>query len=683
MILLVVAAAPAILYAATRPQAAVTVDQQQARQTTTRPQQEMTAVSEYDRLHQRFSELYDLADDDVREQFVLSGLTDEPMHRWLEAARPLSAELIAASNLPYGLQLDYSKGFGLLLPHLSKQRHLMKSARILAHDAALRGDTALALDLLRAQLAGTRRAGEDKLLISSLVSMGTAGIHLSTVDELLERGAFGPEDAKALAKSRDGLLPSMRGQLAAAIANETSMLVDELGRLATLGKDERAGVIGQAGLNGDIDLGDEALAKSREQAGSFRDAVRTATEKEDPAAMRVEFELLEARAAAGEFGDAVKLMAPNYARVLERFDRLELLIEEQDRILGDIASGAKPPSAFLNAARHYRIAAKAVESLGIEAQRTIDAVRTAADSMTESDRLESRRAVESLRAAVIDRIAKAAAIARCRFDDSSEYEPDLLPEDSAGALGALRIALLDPLLPGTRPADAPSAADACVAAAAAIRHFADGNGLGRALIAQRFSRDLATALRDLDAKGLLDDGARARLAKELDGLRPDDPFGIRRSIDLERDLLSGMHRGPARGSRADSPFSRERLAKLSPSSIAFLLGVLTSDRPALHRTPCKCPFDGPLLDVRGLFDLDALVSAQSQLTKLRTRFDADVGADQGIGASALQGLNASRPVDIEARIDEARADLERLRAFASAKAAPAATHAAPAAQAAP
>jgi hypothetical protein len=238
---------------------------------------------------------------------------------------------------------------------------------------------------------------------------------------------------------------------------------------------------------------------------------------------------------------------------------------------------------------------------------------------------------------------------------------------SEGLLGALRVALFDPLLPGERPEDAPSAVDACVAVISAIRHISTDNGLGRALVAQRVGRDVAQALVELDAKGALDAGARERLAKELAHLKSDDPFGIRGAIDTERLRISrsaGLRHAAEDDKRA---FSRSRLANLSPDSIAFLSAALSLDRAALKAAKCDCPFDGPILDVRPLFDIEAFEKALAQREKLQQRIDAAIEPRDGDAGTALRGMTLTKPVAVEERIAEARADFARLAALVEPK----------------
>jgi len=619
------------------------------------------AADAYERLNGRFTELYDLAPDESREAFMFMGYADESMQRWLDQARPLGRELIAASRRPYVRNLDYSQGFDLLLPHYAGQRQLAKTARLLAHDAAQRGDAALAVDFLGAQIMIARQAGGERVVIGSLISQGVVRLSVTALDEILGYGLIDRAAAETLVKSRDGLAASLRAQLASAIEMEASIVVQEVDKLVALDESERNARLALLGINQPIGSDAASVDKWKTQAESYNEAMKAAVANPDPKEMRAAIEALSARVAAGEFGDFLKLFNADLGQALLRMDVVEAELARQDALLGDIVRGKTKPEDLLNAARYYEAAAMAVEALSVDQQRTIEVLRVDPGGLADADRREARRAIESLRARVIDNVMRASTISRCVFDQEPRNQTDLLPAGSEGILGALRVMLYDPLLAETRPEGAPSAVDACVAGAVAIRHLAQEAGLGRALIAQRFSRDLARALADLDARGLLDAAARERIAKEIGQLKPDDPFGLRRAIRTERIRIS-YSAGRRYAPDSDrSPFSRARLANFSPDSIAFLTAALSFARPALKPELCNCPYDGPLLEVRPLFDTKAFAAAMTQESKLRERMWEAALANAPDGGTALEGLTVTKPVDMQVRFNESVDDFQHLQ----------------------
>jgi len=639
--------------------ASVSVPQQQQQAS------EERAVDAYTRLAQRLNELHALAPDESREAFLLMGIVDEPMQRWLEQVRPLGREFLAATRRPYERSLDLSLGFELTLPHLAEQRALARTAEVLAHDAVIRGDHRYAVDLLGAQGTLARQIGGDGLVVSSLLSMAVTQLGVKSLNGVLDLGAIDGEGARSLLESRKDLVQTMRSQLWSALETESSIAMQEIGRFAGLDPASRQARLALFGASDGLATDDRNWEEWTAQGERYHEAMRAAVASGDPKTVAAEVKALAARVEAGEFGDFLKILSPVLDRVFMRLEIAEAELAAQDAVLADIASGKRKREDFVNAARLYEAAAKAVELLSVDQQYTIEALRLAPDELTELDRREARRAVEALRAGVIDRVLRASKLPRCVFDAEPREVTDLMPSLSEGLLGALRVTLYDPLLPGMRPDGAPAAFDACLATLRAIRHLSDDAGLGRALVAQRVSRDLARALAELDAKGALDGAARTRLAEELARFNGEDPFGIRRAVKTERVRISrsaGLRYAPSDGR---SVFSESRLANLAPDSTAFLVAALSLERALLKPEPCECPFDGPLLDVRPLFDAEAFEAARAQRGKLDERMDE---ARSGLGAdsTALRGLAVTRPVPVEERIGESLADFERLMAFAQA-----------------
>jgi len=458
-----------------------------------------TAVEAYARIKDRLREIAGEEGLEASEEFIRSGVVDEATRRWLEAARPLAREFTAAAGLPYARELDYSQGFGLLLPHLSEQRVMQRAARALAHDAAQGGDRALAGDLLRAQVVAARRIGEDKILISSLVAMGLTHLHIGTADELLEQGGIDQAGAKALLDARKGLDATMHAQLVNAIGMEADIGVQEAARISALDDRVRTGELSAMGAMNLPQMDSESLAKWKDESAAYRDAMKAALANPDLSAMKAEVSALVTRAEQGEFGLFVKMLAPDVSRTVERLEALLSVLAEQDARLVELASGRKAPADFMNAARLYLAAAKAAESLALEPQRTVHALRIAAGDMTDADRRDARRAIEALRPGVIDRVMQAAKIKRCAFDDSGEEEPDLMPEGSVQADRCAGTAPRDRLRARTDFGHAPAAALVAqrrhaVLARAPCEALARSRGVPRRRVDDEALRDRARTL---------------------------------------------------------------------------------------------------------------------------------------------------------------------------------------------
>ncbi|MBI1303825.1 MAG: hypothetical protein GC172_08565 [Phycisphaera sp.] len=627
---------------------------------------ESEAITRYEELAARVDAAYTMDADDGWEPFVVSGVANEAVTKWLEAVRPIGPGLIAAVRLPYESKIDPEQGWSRQPPSLSPQRLLARAARLLAHDAALRGDHVTKLDLLRAQLQLAGQLKEQPETTSALVHAGIVAIHAKTVDELIDRGAIDSTEANALLETRRDVAVVLRAHLLAGLRNDAEILVAETRRLHANGAERAKRQLEARGL-GEMAklLGGDKIQKLADSI-AYRDAIVAATAVEDDAMLLAAVRSIEERAVAGTLGPWVaELGRANASSVMAQQSVQRQLAMQEDALFG-LEDGVYEPVHLINAAPHYLTASKSAESLSPDMQRRIIALRSAPDGGTEEEQRAVRGAIEALRPQLIDRILRATKHERCVFDairHLSGPHPSLVQEGCEGALGALRIMLFDPLLPGARPADAPTAVDACVASLVAIRHFAEGGGIGNPLVAQRFSRDVAAVLEELATRGSLDRKARRRLGAELSRLDPDDPFGLRGGIDFERAHIATMGQPMFAEPREHSAFGRKRLADLTPDHVGFLVGTLTGLRPAIASEPCECSFDGPLLDLRGLFDLDDLESAQAQSSQLRTRIYSSLDGEQVDEPSALDGLAVTKPIDMEARLAEATADFERLQAL--------------------
>ena len=71
--------------------------------------------------------------------------------------------------------------------------------------------------------------------------------------------------------------------------------------------------------------------------------------------------------------------------------------------------------------------------------------------------------------------------------------------------------------------------------------------------------------------------------------------------------------------------------------------------------------------MRPLFDIEAFEKALAQREKLQQRIDAAIEPRDGDAGTALRGLTPTKPVAVEERIAEARADFARLAALVEPK----------------
>ena len=619
------------------------------------------------------------------EQYFLTGIRTARADEWLAAMRPLGAELARTRSMAYTRTLDRSQGFDLLLPHLGEMRTTARTMAFLLQDAAERGDNATARDLLRAQLALADHAGEDGLIISSLVSVASTQLNLRMTERLMSSGAIDADTAKTLIADREAIAGNRNADFGAAMTGESSALNIELAKLRALPTDERSDRLGtllgpQAENLSDASI-DAALAGSK----NYFIEASTAMTNPDRAAGREQLAALNARLDGGEFGELNKSLAPALTHAFDRFTMLESELALQNADLRALANATKQPADFMNGARLYLKAAAAAQTLDAEAQRSIDGARLAPDEMPESARVEARRAIDGLRATVIETLLAATNCGRCEFPDQLLNASTLLPIGVLGANGAARLLMADADADGDAARDSArhsvrhsvrkDTLNASIALLRMSRHYANSSALGRSIVAQESARDAIAALHALELAHALDAPAHELIAREVAKFKSDDPFGYRSALKAECALLAQQGQQIEDGitSRRINFYDPKKLAALSPNAIAFLVALSTPAHEAASKSDCNCAFDGPMLSLRRWFDLDALADARAQLPVLaqRARKVADDSAaqqasdasmrDTFAAGSALAGLRISTPINIEQRMSESTIDLERLQ----------------------
>lgn len=647
------------------------------------------AAEEYHRLAElRAARTAQLDGDDRTgdvEQYFLTGIRTARADEWLAAMRPLGAELARTRSMAYTRTLDRSQGFDLLLPHLGEMRTTARTMAFLLQDAAERGDNATARDLLRAQLALADHAGEDGLIISSLVSVASTQLNLRMTERLMSSGAIDADTAKTLIADREAIAGNRNADFGAAMTGESSALNIELAKLRALPTDERSDRLGtllgpQAENLSDASI-DAALAGSK----NYFIEASTAMTNPDRAAGREQLAALNARLDGGEFGELNKSLAPALTHAFDRFTMLESELALQNADLRALANATKQPADFMNGARLYLKAAAAAQTLDAEAQRSIDGARLAPDEMPESARVEARRAIDGLRATVIETLLAATNCGRCEFPDQLLNASTLLPIGVLGANGAARLLMADADADGDAARDSArhsvrhsvrkDTLNASIALLRMSRHYANSSALGRSIVAQESARDAIAALHALELAHALDASAHELIAREVAQFKSEDPFGYRSALKAECALLAQQGQQIEDGitSRRINFYDPKKLAALSPNAIAFLVALSTPAHEAASKSDCNCAFDGPMLSLRRWFDLDALADARAQLPVLAQRARKvadDSAAQQASDASmrntfaagpALAGLRVSTPINIEQRMSESTIDLERLQ----------------------
>ena len=643
-----------------------------------------SAASEYERLGRLLQELESAEDGPWTdatgasfEGFTERGAIDARMQRWLDRTRPLIGDLVRTASIPYDRPLDRSQGFSLLMPHLAQQRAIVKSLDVLLVDARRR-DPAVFVDLLRAQAALGERTASDGVLISSLVAMACGEKTCSRLDEMIDRGELDRDLAAQALAATDSIAGKDALRLADAVESEHDMLALEINKVTAAEGDARAERIREltslmgAGANAEA-FGDDALAAFPADAEAFRAATRAVLDAPTrEAAMKATAELNEG-IEAGTFGPLLATLAPAIDKAIERAWRYDAEWAAVQADLAALADGRKTPEDLMDAGLHYIRAAAAAQRLRVAEQAEFDSLRLAGDALEPGLRAVGKVRLARLQHEVTAEVFRGSQLGRLDLDDRTlarrgvPFGTGLVRATQPGINGAVRTMLAAAITDdagATAPRDAPLNAhrdrpvappqELAVAAVRVAAHYASTGQFGHTLAALAMLRDAADALEALAARGRFDADGKAMLARAPARLDGADPTGLARATAAERTRLGRDF--------ADT----ERLARLAPRDIAFLIAAVAPPDAPLAATDCDCPDHGALLDMRAWFDADALAKANLAHDALAKRRDR--AADEGlrtIPGPPLEGLDVAAPFDLDRARESARTTIERLQRLAA------------------
>lgn len=600
--------------------------------------------------------------------FMQRGEIDARMQRWLDATRPLVGELSRAAGLAYDRHLDRSQGFSLLLPHLSQQRLIVRSLDVLLVDAQHRNPAQCA-EILRAQASITERAASDGLLISSLVAAGCGQTMRVRLTEMINCGAIDAArarealDATAAVDGKDAL------RLGAAIEAEHDAFSLEIGKIANAHGDDRTRRTAElAAMMDEFEpstaFTDESLAAFPAQADAYRAAAKAVFDAPTRDAATKAMAALTQAVESGAYGEILKSFAPDFDRVVERAWNYEEDWASLRTDLKALADGSKTPEDLMDAAFHYVRAAAAAQQLSDADQAEFDALRLAGGLLDAESRTRGKSRLARLERAITAEVYRGSQLGRLRLDWATIRMREIPNRDGLvratqpGINGAVRTMLAaavtqDAVTNGPLEKPVATAQELAVAAVRVAAHYASTGQFGHSLAALAMLRDSADAIDLLARAGRFDADGKALLVKALARLDAADPIGLGRAIIGERAGLKQFF--------SDT----DRLARLAPVEVAFLIASIAKADPALSAVDCECPVHGALLDMRAWFDAAALEKAATAHEHLQKRNDR--ASDQGLGrmpGSPLEGLEIAAPFDFDRARESARVVLERLQKLA-------------------
>lgn len=436
--------------------------------------------------------------------------------------------------------LDHSQGFEMLLPHLNEMRGIVRAMRA---DAAIRiadGDTNGAAALLSSMYKSSGHFGDDRTLISSLVGQAVFSLADAGVQQALDNAQFNAGDAASLLTGALALDQNDPFQYAEGMAMEQEIV------LATFEKYRGAEGIqllhSLIGLDGDDDdfralgsMDDDSFAQQMslyDQMLSEAHAIFSSTDKD--AALTAAAKMEES-VTNGEYGVLAKVMAPAYAKLIERKFAGAEMLQARIETLKELAGGTKQPEDVANAAVWYLRAIELWESKPIEFRASV--LQHAENDTAAAQQHAALIEMQS----VLDIVRDASTKRRCDFSTLVRYDGllPIAPHYAPGMSDLLTVLHRD----ASRLYEMRQLSEATERLAISLRmcgHMAGDTHLAVCRMAHVGFNTTLDAIESASQAGVIDvPSANAAVLAEAAGrISRTDPFGYAAALERTRENLA-------------------------------------------------------------------------------------------------------------------------------------------------
>ena len=551
-------------------------------------------------------------------------------------------------------ELDRSRGFEMLLPHLAPMR---SASRLLRAQIAAQlddGDGDAAVQTL-ASLGGlAAHASQDGILVSSLVGSAIGAVFTDNGTLTAEWGLIDQQRATALLDALGPLQGSDPFRYGEAIKGEYDAVRATIGGLKS--DEALRDMMRQFGAHDVPGLDTFTLAQANGEMRRMRpmyDAATAAFANPDPNAARAALKQLQTDIESGKYGKLAEMLAPVLTSVYESRLRsqqeLALFLER----LRAIAAGKETPAETMNAALLLARASVAARGIPEDAQESIELLRVAPTALDEAGRKRADEMLARSDRNVTALLAQAANLKRCDF--SILRRP--LPSLEVQLLGGLRGAVRASLAAGLRDARARTSADpgalAAILGFRAAALLATDPSLSRAAVGRTIWVESTAALEDSLKAGPLSAKVRDEVERALGTMPPSDPFGFRKGV--ERDAVRTVDE-MARYASGGTPESREARAQIlrqrGPSSMFARVAIATASRGTDDSFPDAK--DGILVRLTDVYPPDAAAAATKAFADAEARY-----AEPRKDTAALKDLWILPPVPFDLPLDEQKSRFKR------------------------
>lgn len=430
--------------------------------------------------------------------------------------------------------LDYSAGFGLELPHLSKMRRvaslMVAEALVAMHD----GDPARAARDLGAVYRMASHIGEDAIVISSLVARSLYDVADQAVQYGVDLARFSTHDSRVLYDALNYVGADNPFRCTDAIAMEQSIAVDWMARQygdeegRTQLADEMPWLSDDS-LESLTSMTDEEFAASLDEYDAMMDDVVEIFHEEDHDVAMEQFKDIEQRLLNGEFGAIAEVLTPAFGRVLEMRKSGEDSIASRNEMLERLIGGEALPEDEANAAIFYGRAMQAIADLKEEERA---AVLGSVESISEEAAPVVARIFRET-PGIIENLGEGAAKRECDFKLVRGKADEPCPMEVPGMREAVHFLLVDARRLAAE-GDLDSAAERCAIVLRIVRHIEQDAALLMPLVAQEAVEMTMSSVGDFLAD---DPESVGPILAAADRLNRRDPFGYVGAIKGAHNLL--------------------------------------------------------------------------------------------------------------------------------------------------
>ncbi len=549
--------------------------------------------------------------------------------------------------------LDYGRGFDLLLPHLGSMRGITLLMRTDAMVRLRDGDTAGAAAAVASIYRMSGHLGSDRILISSLVAQAIFSAGDVVAQAGVDRAAFTHDDSATMMEALRDFSTTDPFEYVEAIAMEQEIMIEWM-RMKYSGEGGRERLAEDFGRFDDeaseqneqlAAMTEEEFSESLDQVDQFMNRVIEAFMDPDQEAGRATMAEITEEIEGGEHGVLAMAMVPAYDKIFDRRHEAERRIADRTASLALLMTGELSPEAGANAVMLYLRAIALLEEMDPEQRKRWPTLAAKPDEPIDDDVVKSLTEAEP----IIAVLREASHTARCDFSAARRDWVPAIPAYLPGfrELAHLLVADADRLLQAGEVDGAVDRLEICYRMSA---HLATDGVITSASVSHAMlNAGDAIVQREL-TQAFFEDVHRELLHQALETMSRKDPFGYIAGITSARKAIRDWMRSLTQGQVDAQGNLREVMRKWDADRLLALSVVMRRGQEDSGGWPEA--LDDSLAPLDGVLTLDRIAAVAGQSAEIR----AAIKAGQ---VETLSDRDFPSIARIRQQLTRARADLRR------------------------